>query len=344
MRQIVPAGVATVVALAVALEVKPISSLEGQVINVLFHALFIASGVVVVTSFVWLLSVWSCLGGFLMRLGREYEPSALQAAMRRLPDGLAASSATRLAGLASETEQARALMKLATWLDSNRQPMADWLARNCPTMPRARVEEGFARSFAAMRALPEEPSDAASLAATFRVRTGLLPLLQDLWNEPPHRRPAPAKRTDQEALEKGDADASTWLAKLEELVAGHEAICIHPVVSQLRLFLALAVGGTLLWALAIGSYTFEPARLLMTIVAVCLIATLLAAFALFVSLERNELLSALSKTEAKITWTTFLSDALMWIVLPFLAFLSVQYPAAANSVASWLAPAGRLLQ
>jgi hypothetical protein len=344
MRQILPAGVATAVALAVALEVRPISSLEGKAINALFHVLFIASGVVVVTSFVWLLSVWSSLGGYLTRLGREYDPNALQAAMRRLPDGLAASSATRLAGLPSEAEQARSLMKLATWLHSNRQSMADWLAMNCPTTSRARFEGAFDRSFGALQALGKEPSDKEFFDATFRVRTGLLPLLQELWNEPTHRRPAPAKQTDEEAPDKGDADAATWLARLEELVAGHAAICIHPVVSQLRLFLALGVGGALLWALAIGSYTFEPARLLMTIVAVCLIAILLTAFALFVSLERNELLSALSKTEAKITWTTFLSDALMWIVLPFLAFLSVQYPAAANSVASWLAPAGRLLQ
>ena len=50
-------------------------------------------------------------------------------------------------------------------------------------------------------------------------------------------------------------------------------------------------------------------------------------------------MSALSKTKAEITWNTFLSDALTWVVLPFLAFLAVQYPAAANQISSWLQPA-----
>lgn len=140
------------------------------------------------------------------------------------------------------------------------------------------------------------------------------------------------------------ADAAVWLTKAEELVAGHAAICVHPLVAQLRALLYLEIGSALLWALAIGSYMFQPERLLTTVVVAAVIVIVLTALFVFIELERDEMLSALNKTDPEITWRTFLADALMWIVLPCLAFIAVQYPAATNHVASWLGPAAKIFQ
>jgi hypothetical protein len=64
--------------------------------------------------------------------------------------------------------------------------------------------------------------------------------------------------------------------------------------------LTLAIGSALPWVLAIGSYVFQPARLLATIVTVTVVVVLLTTLTMFVDLERNEVLSALAKTEPKI--------------------------------------------
>lgn len=338
-------GCAAAAAWVVLFDVKRFSTLEGKEATTLFYWLLAAAAVIVAVSFAWLVGVWRDLHSYLRALNRHYDSTAIKAAMRRLPRGLAAPAATRLAALPDPKDQAKALWTLATWLDVNSTAITGW-RRGWGPVPAETWTSGLAAGFARLRELGAEATAADRFAATFCARSGVLPILRAFWAEPSHRWPAPQKNAPKEADARAgpDGDAATWLAKAEELVAGHAAICIHPVVSLLRLLLALAVGTALLWALAIGSYMFQPARLLTTIVSVALVTILLTAFTLFIDLDRDETLSALSKTQAKITWGTFLADALTWIVLPFLAFLSVQYPAVANSVASWLEPASRLMQ
>jgi hypothetical protein len=358
-------GAIAVLAWAVVFDIKPFSTLEGKNANLLFCCLFAGAAFVVASSFAWFVGAWKALHAHLRALNRHYDSTALKAAMRRLPAGLAAlpgdsDQANEFLKLASwgddNTVAADELVKLASWLDANRAAILGWPSGAC--LGAAKLwADGLDAGFAPLGALPAGATAAQRFEATFRARSGVLPILRTFWKEPSHRWPVPRNDSPKGAgtpetphVENGAAaprlerDAATWLAKAEELVAGHAAICIHPVVALLRLLLGLAVGTALLWALAIGSYMFQPARLLTTVVSVVLIAILLSALALFIDLDRDETLSALTKTEAKITWGSFLADALTWIVLPFLAFLSVQYPAVANSVASWLEPASRLAQ
>ncbi len=355
VRSLASAG-AVLIAWAVIFEVSPLWTFEGKEANALFYWLLAGAAVVVAVSFAWLVGVWRDLHTFLRRLNGHYDSTALKAAMRRLPDGLAAPAATRLAALPHEGDQADALARIASWLDTNRAAILGWppVARFVAASTWA---AGLEAGFAEVRTLGPKATADDRFAATFRARNGVLPILRAFWAEPAHRWPEPRQRAlnnegatatvgtvVDDPPERLDADAGAWLAKAEELVAGHAAICVHPVVSLLRLLLALAVGTALLWALAIGSYMFQPARLLTTIVSVTLIGILLTGFTLIIDLDCDETISALNKTAAKITWTTFLADALTWIILPFLAFLSMQYPAVANSVASWLEPATRLVQ
>ena len=166
------------------------------------------------------------------------------------------------------------------------------------------------------------------------------PTLQWFWSAPPCLWPT----CDESAKERDASGALVWLEKAEELVAACEAMPIYPMIGHLRALLVLAVGGSLLCGLALASYAFQPERLLATIFSLILIAALVTAFMALIELERNEVLSALTKTQAKITWTSFLARAFIWVGMPLLAFLALQYPVATNHVASWLDPFARLVR
>jgi hypothetical protein len=295
----------TLVALAVLFESKTLSTLEGPFGDRTFGVLLTLAALVVTTTYGWMVLLWMDLHAFLKTIHRRYDPTRIEAAMRRLPTALSGEASAPLAPVPEEKDEKAALKRLAGWLFDNRRDFDAW------------------RDGSALFAGPTAKS----------VRIGSLWLLRLLWDEPSSRWPS----TD------GSSSAAAWIEKAEERIAGHLAVRIHPMVSQIRALLALGVGSTLLWSFALGSYVFEPERLLTTVVSVVLVVFLLSALLMFVELERNAFISALAKTKAEITWRTFLSNTLTWVVLPFLAFLAVQYPAAANQVMSWLQPAVAVL-
>ncbi len=323
------AALLTLAALLVLFESKPLSTLEGPFGDGLFTTLFTLAAVVVTSSFAWLVALWMELHTFLKSVAHDYDGPHIEAAMRRLPAGLSAGPTTPLAPTPEERDETRALTAMADWLQDNHAAITKWPGgQTFRTEARQTITQVCATVFPPEKEAPGAASR-KSLDATREVADGIRPLLETLWKEPRSRWPRRQR----------DADAAAWLDKAEELVAAHMAVRIHPMVSQIRALLALAVCSTLLWAFALGSYVFEPERLLTTIVSITLIALLLTALVMFVELERNPFMSALAKTKAEITWHTFLSDTITWVVLPFLAFLAVQYPAAANQIASWLQPA-----
>jgi integrase len=333
----------TIGLLVVLFESKPLSTLEGSLGDRVFAVLFSVAAAAVSTTFTWLVLLWMDLHRHLKDIGHRFGAQPIEDAMRRLPESLAAGTATRFAPIPEEREGARTLLALAVWLRANRSSIEGWprASRLSPAAPNESIEKLSSRAFARFdrsraKPEPEDPSARAraALVATFYLAAGILPLLRKFFREPQNRWPTA----------KDEGDAAVWLDKAAELVAGHLAIRIHPIVAQIRALLGLAVGGTLLWAFALGSYVFEPERLLTTLASLSLAVILLTTLVMFIELERNSVISALSKTKPEITWHTFLTDTVTWIVLPFLAFLAVQYPAAANQVLSWVQPVAQVVQ
>jgi len=126
------------------------------------------------------------------------------------------------------------------------------------------------------------------------------------------------------------------------LVAACEALTMLPMLHHLEALLVLAVGGSVLCGLMIGSYAFQPERLLNTIFSLILMASLVVALMAILWTERNNVLCALLRRAPHFTWRSFLALSFKWIALPLLAFLALQYPVATNQVSSWLDPVTRL--
>jgi hypothetical protein len=326
---------ASIVALAIFafLVVKPVSSLEGSFGDALFLVMFVAIAAVVAGALGQFMVLWDELRRHMNGILLRYHGPRITDAMRRLPDALT-TAGRPLGPIPNRAAQARCLRGLLDWLDGTWPAFMRWRSQSAmwpclePAIDRRQP----------LDAVTEEVS--LTLTEARRRSEAVEPTLQWFWSAPPCAWP-----TCGESSKEGDAaGAFAWLLKAEELVAACEAMPIYPMLGHLQALLVLAVGGSLLCGLALASYAFQPERLLATIFSLIVMAALVVAFVALLAVERNRVLSALTKTEPKISWTSFLARTFVWVGLPLLAFLALQYPVATNHVASWLDPFARLVR
>ena len=136
-----------------------------------------------------------------------------------------------------------------------------------------------------------------------------------------------------------------WVRSAEDLVAleivAYVGQCnVH--LKNLAWYLALA---PILLLVAVSSYPIQPQRFLQ----VCLMALLLAVagcvVGVYVAMERNELLSRISKTRAnRVEFDgTFLTNVLAFVV-PLVGVVLAQFPYVSDLLSQWFEPIGRVVK
>jgi hypothetical protein len=140
-----------------------------------------------------------------------------------------------------------------------------------------------------------------------------------------------------EAVEGPGAAVGRWMAREGDVLALRVGCQILHVLPHFRTLLSDALGGALLIALALASYPFQPHRMLSTLSGFVVVSSLLLTLVMFVAMDRDNVLSRLrGTTPGSISWRKgFLANVLVWVVLPFIGFLAVQYPEIASPFLSW---------
>lgn len=131
--------------------------------------------------------------------------------------------------------------------------------------------------------------------------------------------------------------------------AGYVTTCVALVlnrhVRQVRYFVSGMTGAAVALLLAVVLYAFQPHRLFLTCIWGLVGAGALSSLVVYLDLERNALLSRISRTPSRVVLdTSLVLRVLTWVVLPLLSVAAVQYPQLGNTIFSWIEPFTRVLR
>ncbi|HYL05932.1 MAG TPA: hypothetical protein VE075_07820 [Thermoanaerobaculia bacterium] len=127
---------------------------------------------------------------------------------------------------------------------------------------------------------------------------------------------------------------------VEDFFAIRVAAYLRYVFAQLRSSLMSALGPALLVLLAVAAYTFEPKGTVSLGLLALVIAEIVVAVSIFVAMNRDTVLSLIAGNppgEITFDWH-FVSSLLTFGVLPLLALIGTQIPAAGQLLNGWLKP------
>jgi hypothetical protein len=125
-------------------------------------------------------------------------------------------------------------------------------------------------------------------------------------------------------------------ALIDDYVASLVAVFLPRYVRHFRLFIPPLIGGSVLSALMTSLYIWQPQRLITSIIFVWVGGIVLAAFVVYVALDRDPVISAMGKREPDVvTWNwSLLQRVVAWGVFPLGSLLAAQYPEFAFWVSS----------
>ena len=322
-----------------ALTVKPLTTLEGHGVDVIFFVFFLFVIVMIVVGALRFLLVFRSMRALLRRV----EEPRLLAALERIPK--------QIVGFGSPYRvQVEHLLRLRDTLYRNEESFTKWKdsGSNSTKLPEASAESsGFDRSLPASSPVSEDETR-LSVSVT---RAKIEPLVDVVlrvvkWarEEPPYALPrGGVAAPGGEFLAPGSpprvaADAAKWLEAAEEFVASNVAIVVQCFGSQLRNLLELMVGGALIVALALGSYVFQPDRLLAAIAWAVFVSVASMTLYGFLEVGRRQAFVSLLKAPFGKGGLSIVGDAFVWVFVPLAAFLASQYPHTSNQLLSWLSP------
>jgi hypothetical protein len=132
----------------------------------------------------------------------------------------------------------------------------------------------------------------------------------------------------------------TWYWAAQEFTGCYLALVVRAAAAALTNLLAVTVALLLLIVLSLESYPLEPSSLLRTFCWAGVVMLALTSMVTLFRLERDDALSRIQKTEpGKVNWSPeFVAHLVLWIILPFIAFLATQYPDAVRHLTGWLKP------
>ena len=142
-----------------------------------------------------------------------------------------------------------------------------------------------------------------------------------------------------------DDDVQRWFLRAEEFVAMQGVLVVRELLARLANVFFYVIVGVLLMVAAQGSFPFQPRQhLLATAWAYVVIAVMLI-FTVFVQMERDPLISAMSSTDAgKVRWdATVWSKVILYGVIPLLTIFAAQFPHIGGTILDWLSPVQRAL-
>lgn len=299
----------------VMLYVMPLSTVEGHLIDLSFAVLIPSCWFALSASFVWGLIFRSRLGVLLGIVGKL----PLAPAFSRLPASLMGPiSAILTAG------------------PGRVKDLAPWVRRYAEIVVRATAAKG-ASSFApepdaVRKQFVEETSDPDAdtvvlASQTFRLLidggSHVVGWLRTQWPRlDPQQSPA-------------------WVAQAEDFVAALTVFVLRDALQSFRAYFALLSGGSLLLGLAIASYVFEPQSALMSIFFVLLLVFVIAGMLVYVSLDRDEILSRLGGRDdpGKRGFNVgFFRWAFTWALIPIVTAIFIRYPTIWVRISTWFGP------
>jgi hypothetical protein len=148
------------------------------------------------------------------------------------------------------------------------------------------------------------------------------------WAEQPGKKPA------------GQGAPDARVAAAEEFVAALVTFVLREALHCCRTYFAVLSGGSLLLGLTVASYVFQPQAALMSIVLSILLVLVVVGVIVYVSLDRDEVLSRLSGSDPGKLGVNFAAVrwAFTWAVIPLASAVMLRYPNIWGRVSSWIAP------
>jgi hypothetical protein len=280
-----------------------------------------------------LLLTWRALRAYLEALGR----TPLNPAFARLPGAMPS-----LARLTPWSDGRDAISSVATSL---RPLLRRLLPRDDAGLPGA-LEPGLRRR---VTAAMKEGDPRAELAVLRRC-------LVALWAVRPEEE---ALSKMQGALDRADRATATsdaaqatfagpwglWLRAAEEYVAVQASGYVESVLRHLRVLAAFLLASLLLTTVMLSSYPFQPQGLAKLCFSFVLAAAVLALVGVISDMNRNELLSRLSRTSpGRVTWDLgYLLHLALFAVTPLLALVGSELPWVRGVLFAWVDPLLRAL-
>jgi hypothetical protein len=131
-----------------------------------------------------------------------------------------------------------------------------------------------------------------------------------------------------------------WREAAEDFIAVGIVGYIRYVLAHLRNLLGFATGASMLVLLAISSYPFQPAQLLLTMSWVAILSLVGVAVLAFVQMDRDEVLSWLSKTTpGQVVFSReLLSRLATYGLIPVLGIAAAQFPEVGRFLFFWVQP------
>jgi hypothetical protein len=136
-----------------------------------------------------------------------------------------------------------------------------------------------------------------------------------------------------------------WVEAAEGLYALEIVNFASECTVQLKNLAQFLTAGPLLLLLAATSYPFQPQRFLVVTICSLLVASSVGLLWTYIQMERNEVLSRVSKTPPnKVTWSWTFFGQLMTVIVPLLGAALTQFPSLSDTINGWIEPILRVVK
>jgi hypothetical protein len=312
-----------------------VEAFESPIFYLFFGLCFLVVYLSIVFNTLRLLFLWLSLSRLLRSMERHHLRRAFPRFYKNhpnLPRINLASAPPPITALSFSVEQAQELLRSARSLLSSRFPLAGVIDSVAP-------EIGAATSAQRAALVAETARDyCGSLIAQLNAQRALARVsyriedaLSCIWNA---SAPAPASADAEEK------DGRKLADQAEEFLVGRTVLFLSHIFPHMTNLAGLSLASLLLLLMAVSSYPFQPHQLIVLFSWVIISAFVGVALYMSVQMNRDTLLSNLNGTKpGELNWDReFVSRILLYVVIPILGFLGVQFPDTIAQLFSFLSP------
>jgi uncharacterized membrane protein len=171
-----------------------------------------------------------------------------------------------------------------------------------------------------------------------------LDLLTPVWDSAPPAEGFGEKTDDPSNATKSPGEGTDralqdWVKAAEDLIALEVVMRISQCMVHLKNLAYYLAFAPILLLLAVNSYPFQPERFLQVCLWTILLGVVASVLAVYVGMERDELLSRVSKTRPNAVEfdRTFLTNVLAFVI-PVAGIVLAQFPYVSDMLNQWLGP------
>jgi hypothetical protein len=137
-----------------------------------------------------------------------------------------------------------------------------------------------------------------------------------------------------------DQPQARWVGPARDLLALEGAITIARIVLQVRTLILFVVCSSIIILAFVNAYPFHPHGRINLLVWWMILCAVVAILVVLFDMERNAVLSVLSgSTPGAVSWDgSFVWHLLLYVFVPLLGLLAVQFPEIGASLFHWLGP------